>query len=619
MITLSPPFGGEGKGEGAIALSPTPTPSPASEGEGVLLNKENPMTDTTPRSGMPLLAAAQAQKHVTHNEALYELDAFLCARFLDRDLYAPPGSPAEGDTYLVKAPASGAWTGQDGKIAFNADGAWRFYAPFAGFVAYVSNEQAVLVYDGSAWIDYATVLSLQNVPLLGVNATADSTNKLSVASSAVLLNNIGAGIQAKLNKNSAGDTASLLYQTGFSGRAELGLTGDDNFHLKVSPDGSTFYEALTLNRNTGSQLLKRVDITSATTLGAAHLGRIVRGDATGGAFNVTLPASADTDEWVIVRKKDSSANRVTVKTSAGTSMAWLSSQKDEAMFAYWDGAWVAVWWNIAPIGDLFTASGTWTKAPLAKSVDVTVIGAGGGGGSGRRGAAASARSGGQAGQAGVLNHWSFRAASLSATETVTVSAGGTGAAGQGSDNHDGNTGTGGGNSSFGAHLISIGGGAGSGGSTAGLPAGQAIQPLSGAQAAQSMATSVTGVASSANTGAGASTGGNGGSISTGNTGFAGAAGANGSIASATMTNGGSGGATGANNGGAGDSISDTDNQFGGAGGGGGGGNSAGAGGAGGAGGTPGGGGGGGGASLNGSASGAGGNGARGEVRVTTYF
>src|SRR6185437_15097898 len=92
------------------------------------------MSDTTPRSGLPLLAAAQAQKHVTHNEALLKLDALSCARLLDRDLTAPPPSPADGDAYLVKATATGDWTGQDGNIAFAIDGAWRFYAPFAGLI-----------------------------------------------------------------------------------------------------------------------------------------------------------------------------------------------------------------------------------------------------------------------------------------------------------------------------------------------------------------------------------------------------------------------------------------------------------------------------------------------------
>src|ERR1700761_4296774 len=113
------------------------------------------MTDTTPRAGAPLLAAAQAQKHVTHNEALYQFDAFLCARFLDRDLTAPPGSPNDGDTYLVHTAATGAWLGQDNKIAYCAGGAWRFYAPFAGLVAFVADESKLLVYTGSAWVDYA--------------------------------------------------------------------------------------------------------------------------------------------------------------------------------------------------------------------------------------------------------------------------------------------------------------------------------------------------------------------------------------------------------------------------------------------------------------------------------
>src|SRR6185312_12509219 len=213
------------------------------------------MTDTTPRSHLPLLAAAQAQKHVTHNEALLMLDALGCARLLDRDLSAPPPSPADGDTYLVKATATGDWTGQDGKIAFAVDGAWRFYAPYQGLIAYVADEAKLVAYDGSAWDDLASLLSLQNVPLLGVNTTADATNKLAVKSAALLFDNVGAGVQAKLNKHAASDTASLLYQTNYSGRAEFGLTGDDNFHCKVSPDGSSWTDALVVDKTSGALTL----------------------------------------------------------------------------------------------------------------------------------------------------------------------------------------------------------------------------------------------------------------------------------------------------------------------------------------------------------------------------
>jgi len=210
------------------------------------------MTDTTPRSGLPLLAAAQAQKHVTHNEALLQLDALGCARLLDRDLSAPPPSPNDGDTYLVNATATGDWTGQDGRIAFAVDGAWRFYEPYAGLITYVADETKLIVFDGTNWIDFVSLLAFQNIPEIGINTSADTTNRLAVKSTAVLFDNIGNGVQAKLNKHASGDTASLLYQTNYSGRAELGLTGDDNFHCKVSPDGSAWTAALTIDKASGA-------------------------------------------------------------------------------------------------------------------------------------------------------------------------------------------------------------------------------------------------------------------------------------------------------------------------------------------------------------------------------
>lgn len=221
------------------------------------------MTDTTPRAGAPLLAASQAQKHVTHNEALYQLDALLCARFLDRDLSAPPSSPADGDCYLVKATGTGAWAGQDGKIAYCADGAWRFYAPFAGLVAYVSDEAAGIVYDGASWSAYgAGGGSSTATPMLGINTTADSTNKLSIASNAALFAGLSAAdggtgdMRITLSKDASADTASLLYQDAFSGRAEIGLTGDDDFHFKVSADGAAWVDAITIDNATGAVAIR---------------------------------------------------------------------------------------------------------------------------------------------------------------------------------------------------------------------------------------------------------------------------------------------------------------------------------------------------------------------------
>lgn len=212
---------------------------------------------------LPYILAAQSQKHVTHNEALRKLDALVHLSVSDRDLATPPGAPADGDRYIVAAPATGAWAGKENQIAAWQDGAWAFFPANEGWIAWVEDEDLLVAWDGTSWITAggggATSLNPAAGGLIGINATADSTNRLAVSSPATLFNHAGNGHQQKINKNAFGDTASQLYQTNFSGRAEVGLTGDDDFHFKVSPNGSTFHEAIKINRNDGTvQIPKRL-------------------------------------------------------------------------------------------------------------------------------------------------------------------------------------------------------------------------------------------------------------------------------------------------------------------------------------------------------------------------
>ena len=110
------------------------------------------MADTT-NLVLPLIAASQAQKHVTHNDALLRLDALVELSIIDRDLTVAPGSPAEADRYIVGASATGAWAGQDGKIAAFLDGVWTFLAPRAGWRAWVEDEGLTIVHNGTSWLD----------------------------------------------------------------------------------------------------------------------------------------------------------------------------------------------------------------------------------------------------------------------------------------------------------------------------------------------------------------------------------------------------------------------------------------------------------------------------------
>src|SRR5262249_24739930 len=126
--------------------------------------------------GLPFIDAAQAQKHVTHNEALRVLDTLVQLAVLDRDLNAPPGSPTEGQRWIVKASPSptGVWAGHGNQIAAWQDGGWQFSTPKTGWVAYVVDEGTLLTGNGTAWGDFfSTVTAIQNLALLGVGTTAD--------------------------------------------------------------------------------------------------------------------------------------------------------------------------------------------------------------------------------------------------------------------------------------------------------------------------------------------------------------------------------------------------------------------------------------------------------------
>ena len=225
----------------------------------------------TPNLHLPYIAAAQAQKHVTHNEALRALDAIIQLSVLDRDLATPPGSPANGDRYIIAASPTGAWSGQAGKIAAFQDGAWAFFTPKEGWIVWVADEGSLVARDGSAWVaagggSSGLTFNPATDGLVGVNATADIMNRLAVSSPASLFNHEGAGHQLKINKAAAGDTASVLFQTNWSGRAEFGLAGNDDWSVKVSPDGTTWHDALIVDRDTGAVTLPNTPAFSPLSL-----------------------------------------------------------------------------------------------------------------------------------------------------------------------------------------------------------------------------------------------------------------------------------------------------------------------------------------------------------------
>lgn len=204
----------------------------------------------TLRLALPFLAAGQAQKHVTHNDALMDLDALVQLRVVARAALSPPPTPAEGDIWLLGAVPLGDWAGQSGHLAEWRDGGWVFHAPRAGWVAWVEDEQALLVCDGSAWRGILDGGTPGLLALFGLGTTADAANPFAAKLNKALWTARGAGeggdgdLRITLNKEAAGDVLSLLFQSGWSGRAEIGLVGSNDLQFRVSADGSVWQDGL---------------------------------------------------------------------------------------------------------------------------------------------------------------------------------------------------------------------------------------------------------------------------------------------------------------------------------------------------------------------------------------
>jgi hypothetical protein len=85
----------------------------------------------TPRFGMPLLFAGQAQKEGHVNETTSQIDALLHGA-IEGEASAPPATPVEGQCWLVGASPTGDWAGHSGKIAARQSGNWLFFSPRDG-------------------------------------------------------------------------------------------------------------------------------------------------------------------------------------------------------------------------------------------------------------------------------------------------------------------------------------------------------------------------------------------------------------------------------------------------------------------------------------------------------
>ncbi|MFV0409543.1 MAG: DUF2793 domain-containing protein [Paracoccus sp. (in: a-proteobacteria)] len=177
------------------------------------------MTDQlTSRLALPLLQAAQAQKHVTVNESLARLDGLVNLVLISTSRSTPPAAVTDGTCFAVPTGAVASWAGHEGEIAIAANGGWVFAEPQAGMHAFVVDTGMNAIHDGTTWVEGAASMAMNGSALLLRTAEADVsigagtsvTTSLFIPNAAMVI-----GVAARVTETITGTLSS--WQMGTAG------------------------------------------------------------------------------------------------------------------------------------------------------------------------------------------------------------------------------------------------------------------------------------------------------------------------------------------------------------------------------------------------------------------
>ncbi len=233
------------------------------------------MSDITTHLLLPYILASQAQKHVTHNEAIRLLDAMVQLSVLDRNRPVPPASPVDGDRHIVASGATGLWAGWDLNVAFWVDGVWMRLVPRPGWLAWIADEAVFVVWNGSTWDPVGEPVDVSDVVFSLVN-DADPTKRALFSLSGITT----ATTRTFTLPNTSSELAILAGTQTF--------TGNKTFSGTLTASGTVTVSAAAATIGTATTTATYGVGTGATTTGVTKTLNLGTGGASGSTTIVNI-------------------------------------------------------------------------------------------------------------------------------------------------------------------------------------------------------------------------------------------------------------------------------------------------------------------------------------------
>ena len=220
---------------------------------------------------LPYLGASQSQKHVTVNEGLRFLDVLVQIAVKSAVLSAPPGAPTDGQRWIIGSAPTGLWAGRATQIAAWQDGAWVFYAPKDGWLAW--NEAALnsLVFSAGSWTSLIGALLAAGVSNTAFTLTddADPTKK-----AVFELSGIATGTTRTFTLPNTTSELAILAGT-------QTFTGNKTFSGTLTASGTVTVSAAAATIGTATTTATYGIGTGATTTGVTKTVNLGTGGASG--------------------------------------------------------------------------------------------------------------------------------------------------------------------------------------------------------------------------------------------------------------------------------------------------------------------------------------------------